>query len=184
MLSKLLWVKPVAVVLWNSYTCYRAYKDYTLLNTELTSYWEDLRLYLVKHNPLFVKIAKATPPTWDDDIFEGIQAALGSNILWAVIVKTLKQNKEGEKDEVAPKPHIERRRILQRLLNKNIADMKHETLTPETSYAGFGITEVLLILSIISSGGSVFRFMTDIVQWLRDKRTARQLKRNQNHDID
>jgi hypothetical protein len=180
----LLWTKAVGVVLWNGYSCYRAYKDFMLLNMELKSYWDDLRTYLVRYSPLFVKIAKATPPTWDDDIFEGIRSALESNILWAVVVKTLKQNKEEEeKDEILPKPHIERRRILQRLFNRNVGELKKETAVPEESSVGFGITEVLLILSIISSGGSAFKFMTDIVQWLRDRRTARRLRKDQNYDL-
>jgi hypothetical protein len=177
------WVKVAPVIVWNGYSCYRAYKDFTALKSADVTYWTDLRSYLKTYNPLFVKIAKATPPTWDDDIFAGIEGALASDALWQVLVKTLKQYKQqDDKNDESNPPVIIKRRILQRLFQRNINESGVELPAESDDEAGFGITEVLLILSILNASGNMWSFVVEIVQWLRDRKTARKLRRDSMYD--
>jgi hypothetical protein len=147
------WPKTAWIILYNIVSIWRAYRTRPIYGT--TDFLLNLKAWLTKVAPLFVKITKATPITWDDKISDAVQELLLDPVLFSTVETPLASGIPVPDEQTRVRLRERIRARIERRSNAAITDNEVDEQTESMAVA-------VMILSLIASSTNIWAFIQNL----------------------
>lgn len=151
------WTKTGGVVLWNGYTLVKAYRTRPIYGA--ANFWPDLKTWLTAYNPVFRKIAAASPPAWDDKLVSAIDDVLQDETLWKLFERTVSGGAKVPDESIRYSIRDRVRVRLGNMFRLTRDDVDLQTLESFQEENVESIATAIAILSLIASSANIIQFI-------------------------